>query len=70
LATFLIFPRDPHALPAGIPQGFEVIKPEKLLTTNFSSTLVRERIRMGKSIKNIVPENVENYIKVHNLYVK
>ena len=48
----------------------EVIKPEKLLTTNFSSTLVRERIRMGKSIKNIVPENVENYIKVHNLYVK
>jgi nicotinate-nucleotide adenylyltransferase len=70
LATFLIFPRDPHTLPARIPQGFEVIRSEKLLTTNFSSTLVRERVSQGRSIKNIVPESVENYIKVHNLYVK
>ena len=70
LATFLIFPRDPHALPKVIPQGFEVIKSEKLLTTNFSSTIVRERVLMGKSIKNIVPESVEMYIKEHKLYVK
>jgi nicotinate-nucleotide adenylyltransferase len=69
LATFLIFPRDPHALPKVIPQGFEVIRSEKILTTNFSSTIVRERIRMGKSIKNIVPETVEKYIKEHKLYV-
>jgi nicotinate-nucleotide adenylyltransferase len=69
LATFLIFPRDPYALPKIIPQGFEVIRSEKLLTTNFSSTLVRERIAQGKSIKNIVPESVEVYIKEHKLYV-
>jgi nicotinate-nucleotide adenylyltransferase len=70
MATFLIFPRDPHALPKIIPEGFEVIRSEKLLTTNFSSTIVRERIRMGKSIKNIVPESVEKCIRAHNLYVK
>lgn len=70
LATFLIFPRDPHALPKAIPAGFEVIRSEKLLTTNFSSTIVRERIREGKSIKHLVPESVEEYIREHNLYVK
>lgn len=70
IATFLIFPRDPHALPKAIPEGFEVIRSEKLLTTNFSSTLVRERIKMGKSIKHLVPEIVEEYIMEHNLYVK
>jgi nicotinate-nucleotide adenylyltransferase len=69
LATFLIFPRDPYSLPATIPNGFEVIRSKKLLTTNFSSTLVRERITQGKSIKNIVPESVEVYIKEHKLYV-
>lgn len=70
LATFLIFPRDPHALPTTIPQGFEVIRSEKLLTTNFSSTLVRERVSMGKSIRHLVPESVEKYILDHKLYVK
>lgn len=69
IATFLIFPRDPHVLPKIIPQGFEVIRSEELLTTNFSSTIVRERIKQGKSIKNIVPESVEKYIKEHKLYV-
>lgn len=69
LATFLIFPRDPYALPKTIPQGFEVIRSKKLLTTNFSSTLVRERIARGESIRNIVPESVEVYIKEHKLYV-
>jgi nicotinate-nucleotide adenylyltransferase len=69
LATFLIFPRDPHVLPATIPAGFEVIRSEKLLTTNFSSTLIRERVKQGKSITNLVPESVEMYIKDHKLYV-
>jgi len=69
LATFLVVPRDPHALPKKVPAGFEVITSSKLIATDFSSTLIRDRIKAKKSIKNLVPECVEQYIIDHKLYV-
>ena len=67
-ARFIVFPRDPHFLPKNIPQGFEVVKSLKLLTTNFSSSLIRQRIKQGKSIEYLVPEEVERFIKENKLY--
>lgn len=68
LTTFLVFPRDPHRLPETILQGFEVIKDKNLITTNISSTVIRERVKEGKPITYLVPNGVEQYIMEHNLY--
>lgn len=68
LTTFLIFPRDPYHLPKAIPKGFEVIKDKNLITTNTSSTIIRERVKIGKSIRYLVPKEVEEYIIKHGLY--
>lgn len=69
LTTFLVFPRDPYHVPKKIPKGFELIYNKHLITTNLSSTIIRERIKNGKSIAHLVPKRVENYIKENKLYV-
>lgn len=69
LATFLVFPRDPYHLPEKLPQGFELIQAENLITTNISSTAIRERIKKGKLIHYLVPNEVEEYIKEKGLYL-
>ena len=58
--------------------GYTVESPENLPEIHFqtafvplmdiSSTMVRERIKEGRSIRYMVPESVRNYIESHDLY--
>lgn len=68
-ATFLVFPRDPYKLPENLPEGFKLVQSPTLQVANFSSTVIRERIKSGKTIKFLVSDKVEQYIKEKNLYV-
>ncbi|MDO8497765.1 MAG: nicotinate (nicotinamide) nucleotide adenylyltransferase [bacterium] len=40
------------------------------IITNVSSTQIRSRVKEGKTIKELVNEKVENFIKKHQLYSK
>lgn len=44
------------------------IKIKNNVRSNLSSTFVREKIRRGKSIRYLTPDNVYKYIKENNLY--
>lgn len=70
LATFLVFPRDPYLMPKSLPTGFEEVSTDNdLITSNISSTKVKNRIKKGLSITNFVPEGIANFIKSKNLYI-
>lgn len=44
------------------------IKLKENIRTNLSSTLVREKIRQGKSIRYLTPDDIYEYIKENKLY--
>lgn len=68
-ATFLVFPRDPYKLPENLPKGFKLVQSPALQVANFSSTVIRGRIKSGKTIKYLVSPLVEEYIIKNKLYV-
>ena len=48
---------------------FKEIEFISLPRTEISSSKIREKIKKGQSIKGLVPEEIEEYIKRHKLYV-
>jgi len=44
---------------------FRVLQSDKM---DISSTMVRDRVKAGEDISNLVPEKVKEYIEKHHLY--
>lgn len=64
---FLVFPRCGYA---NIPlySNMTLLESPSLMTTNISSTKIRERIQKGLSIGAFVPSTIAGYIRDHKLY--
>ncbi len=52
-----------------IPKNIAVMKSEDLILTNISSSLIRKRVKNTQSIKYLVTESIEMYIRRHQLYI-
>jgi nicotinate-nucleotide adenylyltransferase len=66
MIQFLVIPRKDFPINK-LPEGFRRIE-GNLMLSNVSSTLIRERIKRGMSIKGLVFPEVEEYINKNNLY--
>ncbi len=66
MIRFLVFPRKDYPIRI-LPPGFRRVE-GNLLLSNISSTLIRERVRLGLTIDGLVFPEVRDYIKKKNLY--
>jgi nicotinate-nucleotide adenylyltransferase len=64
MATLLVIARPGFLVTQGEIPYKSVVIPELPI----SSSIIRDKIRAGKSIKYLVPESAFHYIKKHNLY--
>ena len=66
---FLVIPRFGYKLKPLYP-NMKVLSHELLITNDISSTKIRQRVKLGLSIKEFVTKGVYFYIKKHHLYVE
>lgn len=66
--TLLVFPRNGYPLPTSLPVGFRPVSSPELVTSNVSSTIVRNRLVKGLSVVGLIPERVIAYIRKNGLY--
>ena len=66
MLEFLVFPRKDYPIKS-LPSGFRRLT-GNLLLSNISSSLIRDRIKQGKTVSGLVFPEVEEYIRRRNLY--
>lgn len=64
---FLVFPRNDHPT-TPLYKNMTLLSHPALITSNISSTKIRQRIKAGLSIDQFVPREVVTYIQNHALY--
>ncbi len=77
---FVIYPRGDHTdhlydhtlkiMGQNLMSQITLIDGSDVVITNISSSLIRTLIREGRTIKYLVPDVIEAYIRKHNLYIK
>lgn len=65
---FLVFPRAGHPMEP-LYNNMKPLEHDLLVVTNISATKIRERVRRGLSIDQLVPRQIAEYIKQHRLYL-
>ncbi len=68
LATFLVVPRPGYDLSQLEDRYKKSVEIVPVVGLDISSSEIRERVREGRSIKYLVPEKVEQYIREKGLY--
>lgn len=66
IIQFLVIPRKDYPIKS-LPSGFHRVE-GNLMLSNVSSTLIRGRVKEGKTISGLVFPEVEDYIRRRNLY--
>ena len=73
MVDFLVFPREDNFRPESLErlrsEGYNFIC-VNMPFINLSSTVLRSRIKNGKSIGALIPKNVQEYIKKQGLYLE
>lgn len=65
--SFLVVPRAGYLFKP-LYGEMQTLSHPLFVSTNISSTIVRDRVRQGFSVDHLVPEEIVGYIKKHNLY--
>ena len=65
---FIIYPRLGYDIPTTLPKHSRIMKPNNFIATDDNSTEIRKRVKEGLSIADLVPKEIEEYIREHELY--
>lgn len=71
---FLVIPQNnnklkiENCLPASLVGKLEIINHPLWITSNLSSSVIRQRVKKGLSLRGFVPDHIAEYIKKHGLY--